>query len=124
MKKIIASSFASVAAFALTNVTFVSAVTAGDVTSVTSAVSTIEVYLNLGVQLMVAAAVVWVIWNAFNFVLSAGDEEKRATSRSGIIYGVIGIVVMLSVWGLINLVLSSTGVSTQKGTNIVIPSIL
>lgn len=121
MKKIIA--FGTVFASSL----FVSGVAlaaAPVVTDVTSGVSAIQTYLNLGVQLMIAAAVVFVIWQGFQFVTAGGEEEKRAESRSGIVYGVIGIVVMLSVWGLISIVLSSTGISTTKGTNIVVPSVI
>lgn len=93
------------------------------VTDVTSAVSAIETYLNLGVQLMIAAAVVYVIWQGFQFVTAGGEEEKRAESRSGIVYGVIGIVVMLSVWGLIKIVLSSTGINTARDAAIIVPSV-
>lgn len=37
----------------------------------------------------------------------AEQKEKRAEKQSGIIYGVIGIAVILSIWGLVNILTSS-----------------
>ena len=52
-------------------------------------------------QLLIAAAVVWFLWGVFKFIMSAGDSEKRDEGRSQIITGIIGIAVMVSVWGLV-----------------------
>lgn len=124
MKKIIAlgtgfflSSF-TFAQAALTSGSGSGAITTG-ATDVNKLAEQIKSYFNLAIEMMIAAAFVWVVWNAFNFVLSAGDEEKRTTSRTGIVYGIIGIVVMLSVWGLVGIVTKSTGLtSTTPGTTL------
>jgi hypothetical protein len=39
--------------------------------------------------------------------MAAGDSETRAEKQSGIIYGIIGIAVMVSIWGLVNFLTSS-----------------
>lgn len=58
--------------------------------------------LQTATVLILAGAVVYFLWNVFGFVMSAGDPEERAKKQSGIVYGVIGIAVMVSIWGLVN----------------------
>lgn len=94
---------------------------AGTTNSVSSAVTLIVRYVNLAIEFLILAGVAWVIWNAFRFVIAGGEEETRNEARSGIIYGLIGVAVMLSVWGLVTLVMNSTGLSTQKV--IVVPAV-
>jgi len=94
---------------------------AGTTSSVSSAVSLVVQYINLAIEFLILAGVAWVIWNAFKFVMAGGEAEKRDEARSGIIYGLIGIAVMLSVWGLVTLVMSSTGLGTTK--TIVVPAV-
>ena len=111
MKKIIALGIVLFSSF-----TVVYAVAPGEVTNVSSLAVLLTDYFNLAVQIMLAAAVVFVIWSGLKFVMSGGDEDKRKEGQSGIIYGIIGIAVMLSVWGLVALVTGSTGLGTTKGT--------
>ncbi len=77
--------------------------TLGDTKDVNNLVLFLKNGLLLASQLLLAAAVVYFLYNVFQFVvLSGGDAEKRDEARSGIIYGIIGIAVMASVWGLVN----------------------
>ncbi|MDO8579649.1 MAG: pilin [bacterium] len=74
---------------------------------------------NYAITLMIAGAVVMVIWGAFIMITS---EEKRAEGRQTIIYGIIGIFVMISVWGFVNILdktfnLRSNPISPPRLTN-------
>lgn len=117
MKKTIALSIVFFSSFTLAY-----AVAPGEVANISSLSTLLTDYFNLAVQIMLAAAVVFVIWNGLKFVMNGGDVEKRAEGQNGIIYGIIGIAVMLSVWGLVALVTGSTGLGTTKGT-ITAPSV-
>jgi hypothetical protein len=66
--------------------------------------------------LILAAAVVYFLWNVFGYVMAAGDPETRKEKQSGIIYGVIGIAVMVSIWGLVNFLTSSAKLDTTTRT--------
>lgn len=79
-------------------------------------VTWLKLAMNTATQLILGAAVVYLVWNVFGFVMAAGDEEKRAEKRSGIIYGVIGVAVMVSIYGLIAFVTSSVGVTNTAIT--------
>jgi hypothetical protein len=51
-----------------------------------------------------AGAVVYVIYGAFQMITS---EEKRQSGKDTIVYGIIGLFVMVSVWGLVNILTST-----------------
>lgn len=61
--------------------------------------------LSLGVPLIISLAVVYFIWNVFNFFIKEGEAKDEA--KSGIVWGIVAIFIMVSVWGLVN-ILSST----------------
>lgn len=54
------------------------------------------------IPLIIGLAVVYFLWGVLQYVTAGGDEEKKTLARSTMIYGVIAIFVMVSVWGLVN----------------------
>lgn len=67
----------------------------------TTAIGGIKAVLNLVVPLIIALAVVVFLWGVLKFVTAAGDEEKRKEGRGFIIWGLVGIAVMVLMWALI-----------------------
>jgi uncharacterized membrane protein YuzA (DUF378 family) len=63
--------------------------------------------------LILAAAVVYFLWGVFHFVKAAGDEKARDSGKQQIIYGIVGIAVMVSVWGLVNFLTDSANLDTS-----------
>lgn len=63
--------------------------------------------LSPAAYLLIGLAVVFFLVGVVKFMVSAGDETKRKEGRTMMIYGIIGLFVMVSVWGLVNL-LSNT----------------
>jgi len=45
------------------------------------------------------------------FILHGGEDTKRAEGRQFILWGLIGLVVLFSVWGFVNLLLSTLGIA-------------
>ncbi len=59
-----------------------------------------------------ALAFAVLIWGILNyFFLNSGNEEKRKEGRQFILWGIIGVVVLFSVWGLVTLLLSTLGIA-------------
>jgi len=74
--------------------------------------------INLIVPVILGLAVLVIIWGVFNYIVGAGDEEKRAQAKTYIIWGVIGIFIMLSVWGLVNILVNTFDLgNTAPDTN-------
>jgi len=55
------------------------------------------------------AAFVWGVLNYF--FLHGGDEAKRAEGRQFVLWGILGMVVLFSVWGFVNIMLSTLGIA-------------
>lgn len=65
------------------------------------------------VPIIFALAFLSVIWGIVNyFFLQVDNDEKRAEGRQFILWGILGMVVMFSVWGLVNILLSTLGVAS------------
>src|SRR6185369_11066636 len=56
------------------------------------------------IPLIFALAVVMFAWGAVNFfIINADEENKRAQGRQFMIWGIIALFVMVSVWGLVGI---------------------
>ena len=45
------------------------------------------------------------------FFFHPGDEKKREEGRAFVLWGLLGMVVLFSVWGFVNLLLSTLGIA-------------
>ena len=52
------------------------------------------------IMILIAASVVYVVYGAF---LMISNEEKRDEGKQIIYHGIIGLFVMISIWGLVNI---------------------
>lgn len=116
MKKVIALGGAFFAPFIAS-----AQVNASGVQDVNSLIVFLKGLLQTATVLILAAAVVYFLWNVFGFIMAAGEPEERAKKQSGIIYGVIGIAVMVSIWGLVTFL---TGTAKLNNQQQVAPTIL
>jgi hypothetical protein len=72
--------------------------------TLTSAVDTILNFIKGSViPAIFAIALVIFLWGIVSYMIAGDDEEKKKTGRTYIIYGIIGLAVMASVWGLVGL---------------------
>lgn len=69
------------------------------------------------VPVLFALAFIVFIWGAFSsFILGANDEGAKEKGKNLMIYGLIGFVVMISVWGLVFIITNSLGLSNSGPT--------
>ncbi len=61
------------------------------------------------VALIMGLAFVMFLWGVFKYITVASTEGK-AGAKETIIYGLIGLFVMLSVWGLVKILTETFGV--------------
>ena len=60
------------------------------------------------VPVIFAVAFIVFIFGVFQyFILGHGDEEKQSQGRALMLWGLIGFFVMVSVWGLVNILLGT-----------------
>ena len=93
-----------------------------DIDSVASKATNIG---NLVVELAISFAVIWIIVSVVRYLI-AGGEEGRAKGRDAIVYGVIGLFVILSIWGLVYILKSSFRTEDRgidvKNVRLLVPS--
>jgi phosphate starvation-inducible membrane PsiE len=64
------------------------------------------------VPLLIAVGVVVFIIGVVKYISAGADAGKRTEGRNMMIYGVIGLFVMLGFWGLVNLLASTLNLDT------------
>jgi Type IV secretion system pilin len=64
------------------------------------------------VPVIFALAFVTFVWGVMNyFIFNGGNEEKRSEGRQFVFWGILGMAVLFSVWGFVNLLLSTLGIT-------------
>ncbi|NCN52370.1 hypothetical protein GW943_01010 [Candidatus Parcubacteria bacterium] len=102
-----ASFFPAVAAFAQTS--------PGNFNGVTVFFTNIVTFINFTlVPLIFAIAFLLFIWGvATYFIFSRDSETAKEKGRDYMIWGIAGFVIMVSVWGIVNLLSSGLGLNQQ-----------
>ncbi len=78
--------------------------------------SVVSFFLGLigkAIPVLIALSVIVFIWGVFRYAIVEGDE--RSKSRDIMLYGIIGLFVMVSVWGLVAVVRNSLGLENTSG---------
>ncbi len=67
--------------------------------------------LNPIVVLMFVVAIVVFFWGIVQFIGNSNTDDGREKGKKNILWGVVGIFIMISVYSIIKLILHSVGVS-------------
>ncbi len=60
------------------------------------------------ITLTISLAVIWIIIGVFRYVIAGGkNEDDRKKGGMNILYGVVGLFVILSIWGLVAILRNS-----------------
>jgi hypothetical protein len=63
------------------------------------------------IPILIGAAIILFLFGVLKYVFNAGSEDARKEGRTFMIYGIIAIAVMLSVWALVAFVRNTFGVN-------------
>lgn len=66
---------------------------------------------NTIIGLLIALAVIWIIFNVIRYIISADDPEKRKGFGVAILWSIVGLFVILSIWGLVAILSNTFGTS-------------
>ena len=105
----------AVAAFALPALVFAQA-------TLGSVVGTAGGLINMVMPILISIAVIVFIWGVISYVISA-DEESRTKARDKIIYGLIGLVAIVGMWGLVSIITHTFGIGTGGSSGVAAPCI-
>ncbi len=75
---------------------------------------------NAVVPVLIALGVLYFVYGVVSYVI-ASDEEAKSAGRDRIIFGIIGLAVIIGVWGLVNFLRNTFGLNNN--TNIQLPTV-
>ncbi|MEK7556483.1 MAG: hypothetical protein AAB538_00730 [Patescibacteria group bacterium] len=73
-----------------------------------------SVIINPLIQLLFAVAVAYFLYGVFQFIRKS-QEGKPEEGAQHILWGIIGFVIMLSVYAIINFILNTFGINKPPG---------
>ncbi len=73
--------------------------------------------LNPVIGVMIAVALLYFIWGVVQYVRNADDSAARETGSRHIIYGIIGLFIMISAFSIVKVILNSFNLT--EGVNYV-----
>jgi hypothetical protein len=85
-------------------------------TYITSILNAISTWIGMLVPLLIGLAVVVFFFGLVKYIW--GGAEAKSAAISSMVWGVIAIAVMVSIWGLVGLLQDISGVGTQTTTNL------
>ena len=88
--------------------------------SVDSFVSNVNrLIINPIILLLFGLAVVYFLYGIFEFISNGENEEKKTTGKNHMIWGIIGIVIMMGVFTILNIIMRTfniEGINPEEGT--------
>ena len=76
--------------------------------------------LNSVVPVLIALGVVFFVYGVITYVV-ASDEEAKSTGRDRIIFGIVGLAVIIGVWGLVAILRNTFDLRNQG--NLQLPTV-
>lgn len=76
------------------------------------ALVTIRRGIDFVIPMLMALAILIFLWGIVKYILASGDPAKEKAARSSIIYGLLGVLVLVAFWGIIQIVTNTFGIET------------
>ncbi len=69
------------------------------------------------VSLLFAIAFITFVWGVIEFIRGSDSPDGQKTGKKNIIWGIVGMVIMVSVYSIINIITGTIGapISSDKG---------
>lgn len=84
-------------------------VSAQSVTSFKTFVAEVVKLINSLIPIVFGIALIVFFWGIAVFILNSGDVQKRDDGKKIMVWGIIALFVMVSVWGIVRVLLETFG---------------
>ena len=75
--------------------------------------------INPLILFLFALALAYFLWGTFEFIANSENDEKKTTGKNHMLWGIIGITIMMGVFGIMNIILRTfniTNINPEQGT--------
>jgi hypothetical protein len=76
---------------------------------------------NVVIELLISLAIIWIIISVIAFLISSAN---KAMWRSNVLWGIVGLVIITSVWGLVYLIRNTFNTGTNSVNQQDVPRVL
>jgi hypothetical protein len=59
--------------------------------------------LNVAIPVIITLTVMFVLWHGMQVVMRSDNPQKMAEKRGSVVWGILILFIMVSMWGLVNL---------------------
>jgi len=70
--------------------------------------------IDILIPLVAALALLYFFWGLAKFILNAGNEDAQKEGKNIMIWGIVALFVIVSVWGLVRFVGSAIGINPNS----------
>ena len=91
-----------------------------DTTYVDSLIRATGRILNGAILVLISGAIVWFIWNVIRYTMSK-DLEKKTEAKQQMIWGIVGLFVMVSIWGFVSILSDTFNLDNTPRTIQIVP---
>jgi hypothetical protein len=77
--------------------------------------------INAATPIVVALALLYFFWGLAKYILASGNEVDKDKGKDMMVWGIIALFVMVSVWGIVSLIGDTLGV--EQGGTVDVPSV-
>lgn len=91
-------------------------VCSGPITTIQGMLCKAAEILNAVLPVLIALGVVYFVWGVITYMVG-DDEEAKKKGRDRIIFGIIGLAVIIAVWGLVAILKNTFGLGNVQNIN-------
>lgn len=62
---------------------------------------------NIALGIIGAIAVIMLVWGGFRYIISGGDSKKVTDAKNTILYAIVGLIIAVLAYAIVNFVLNS-----------------
>lgn len=111
--------FAPLTAVALLALPIAAHAQLGNVENIVESIGNI---IDLATPIVVGLALLAFFWGLVKYIFNAGNEDARKEGKQIMIWGIVALFVMVSIWGIVNFIGSALDI--EQGGDIDVPTVL
>lgn len=93
------------------------------ITGLSGVVCRIGALLSTIVPVLIVLGVVYFVWGVVRYVI-ADSEEAKTKGKDGMIFGIIGLAIIIGMWGLVGIVIRTFGINNAAPTQMELQNLL
>ena len=70
--------------------------------------------INPLILFLFALAVVYFLYGMVEFIANGANEEKKTTGKSHMLWGIVGMTIMMGVWAILGIILSTMNIPKDQ----------